>query len=104
MYGEEIVKSSGLPREEVFKEISVEREYQNSIAGRWENKGIKGILTVGEEILVAQEYLKKARELYVFEEGGDHDARDMMRKVAAILVRCFEHHGVPHRNPESTVQ
>ncbi len=86
---------SSLPREEVYKLIDGERDYQNAIST---NMNHQGFPTVEAEILMMEQYLMNARTLWVNTHGNSGPALDMMRKVAGISVRCFENHGCPARN------
>lgn len=82
-----------MERDDVFSVISGERDHQESISAKWDKRGH---LTPGEETVLAMIYLKKAQEAFVY-NAGNQDMLEMLRKVCAILVRCFEHHGVPKR-------
>lgn len=80
-------------RADVYQAISAERYYQIGITGDDASN-----MSVGEEILLAEEYLAKARALWTADfEQPEIDALHNIRKVAAILVRCMEHHGAPVR-------
>lgn len=82
-----------MDREEVYAVINGERDFQDFFFSRCKNKRNPN---VGEEILIAEEYLKLAREKHVRTKGDEASLHEL-RKVSGILVRCFEHHGVPER-------
>jgi hypothetical protein len=73
--------------------IEREREYQDATSAKWNHKGKP---TIGEELLMMEEYLAKARETWC--SSSDKTATlGVLRKVAGIAARCFENHGVPLR-------
>ena len=39
----------------------------------------------------------KVRTAWTTEYGGHDQSLDLLRKVVAMGIRCFEHHGVPER-------
>jgi uncharacterized membrane protein len=88
-----------MSREEVFKVLDGEREYQNS---KWSpyhlTDGIPADHTksVGDFITYMDDYFRKAKEQYTTETGS-RGALENLRKVAALAVACFERHGVPER-------
>ncbi len=81
-------------RSDVYKVIDGERDYQNKLNPEWCHKGKP---TIEAELLLMEEYLKKAREAWVSKYGDPSAGLDEMRKVAGISVRCFENYGVPER-------
>ncbi len=87
------ISSQSMNREDVYKELDKERDYQDYSASGWENKGVP---TVGEELLIVEHYVQLAREAWVTKMGS-HRCLCEMRKITATLIRCFEHHGVPER-------
>lgn len=74
-------------RTEVYALIDGERDYQDALNGRE--------LMSGEEILLLQEYVERARLAWTvdFNENPDSEYLHMVRKVAGIAVRCMEHNG-----------
>ncbi len=74
-------------RFEAFLVLDGERKYQDGLNGRE--------LTVGEEILLLQEYATRAREEWTtdFDTNPEVEALNMIRKIGAIALRCMEHHG-----------
>lgn len=77
-------------RTEVYCAIDGERTYQDGIN--------KYILTIGEEIALALRYTDKALDEWTKDFSPvESEALAMLRKVAAICVRCMEHHGAPVR-------
>jgi hypothetical protein len=88
-------------REQVYKAIDSEREYQNY----WDNKRLNGNDNETQMdkdkpvecwVLWMEEYIKKARE----EATGDctkERALHQIRKVAALGVACMESLGAPER-------
>lgn len=82
-------------REKVYSVIDGERDYQDEQAAKWDHKGIP---SVAAELLMMEEYMAKARTMWV-NSTNDQAALDMLRKVVGIGVRCFENHSVPSRQP-----
>lgn len=81
-----------MDRSTVYKALDSEREYQERQWDRTQSRP----LSVAEELLLAEDYLAEARNHWRMETGHDRTL-EFMRKVAGIMVRCFEHHGVPMR-------
>jgi hypothetical protein len=81
-------KRKGYGQEVVFDILKEEREYQDSL---WTGKH-----SVGEEILLMEQYMHDARESWV-KNKGDTAALDIIRKVTAMGIRCMENNGVISR-------
>ena len=54
--------------------------------------------TIPEELLLAEEYLNRAKHSWCVVYGDKNAGLNEMRSVVAILIRCFENHGVSNRN------
>lgn len=87
-------KSSSLEvlRHDVFARIQEERRYQDTLNNE--------VLSVGEELELLQNYMRTAQDAYGDTFGDTHEEPTMheLRKIAAIALRCMEHHGAPERN------
>lgn len=91
-----------IDRSKVYEAIDSEREYQKKTWPNSVNTIEEGPNdnphTVGEDILLMEEYIRRARfawtEVY---DTADMEALHMIRKVAGIAVRCMENHGAPKR-------
>lgn len=83
-----------MDRKQVYENLDTEREYQESLNPGWIHGGKPA---VGLEILLAERYLHLAREAWCTGYGDKNAGLAELRKVAGILVRCFENHGVPPR-------
>ncbi len=84
-------------RKEVYAAIDSERDYQDS---KWPQDGSPGFpnpLSIGEQILLAEEYLAQARLAWTREKRPEMMTLNIMRKVAGICVNCMEQHGAPSR-------
>ncbi len=79
-----------MERSEVYKLIDLEREYQDNLAK--DGKIEEVIHSVGAEILIISEYADKAKAAWV-DTYGDEAGLEVIRKIAAVCVRCMEHHG-----------
>lgn len=78
-------------RNEVYKVIDAEREFQNKrYAGRHHE--------VGAYLTLLRNYISKAEEGWV-SGAGDLDALNIIRKIAGIAVHCMEEHGALPRLP-----
>lgn len=78
-------------RENVYKCIDGEREYQNKL--NWNHKDHPSLEA---EILLMEEYLLKARQQWT-NSDDDTLALDIIRKITGMGVRCLENHGCPER-------
>jgi len=93
-----------IERARVYEVIDGEREYQDRV---WrENNpsspetaldGTARPLSIGEDILLIEEYIAKARALWSCEKRPELGALNILRKIAGIAVRCMETHGAPPR-------
>lgn len=79
-------------REDVYKLINAERDYQNEIWGRDDDSK-----TVGSHLTLLRTYLRAAEDGYTYTDGN-RKALDTVRKIAALAVRCMELHTTPERN------
>ena len=77
-------------RDNVFRAIEVERNYQDSL--------INERLPIGEEIALLIKYVHRALDKWT-EDMYDvqMDSLIEIRKIAAIAIRCLENHGAPVR-------
>lgn len=98
-----------MKRAEIFAAIEAERIYQveewgangrrrtlpadNVFAGE---SGAERSRTVGEFLTYMRHTLTKA-DAEATEKAGDEAALNMLRKVVALGVACFEQHGCPPR-------
>lgn len=81
-------------REDVYATLDGERTFQNSRFPR----GNLSDFSIGEELLLIEEYVRKARAYWTKEAAGEElDTLNSVRKIAAIAVRCLEKHGAPRR-------
>lgn len=94
-------------RAAVYAAIDTERAYQDSLwpqrivieQGEGLDTEAPNALSLGEFILLMEEYTAKARALWVTtkEPEGAPIILDAVRKVAGIAVNCMEQHGAPKR-------
>jgi hypothetical protein len=76
-------------RQEVYKAIDSERDYQEAKWGGHSHE-------VGAYITMLRTYISRADEAWT-SNNGDDAALEMVRKVASIAVHCMEEHGAPLR-------
>lgn len=85
-----------MDRQEVYKLIDGERDYQDS---RWQSCESKGIHSYSEWILYMNDYLQEAT--HVCARVADPECREkvgnIMRKLAAMSVAAIEQNGAPPR-------
>lgn len=86
-------------RSEVYAAIDSERKYQDWL---WPNTeyasaGESNPLTIGEFILLLEEYTARARFLWSQENKPEEKALHAIRKIVGIGVNCMEQHGAPKR-------
>lgn len=79
-------------RQEVYRIIDNERDYQDGIWGPQHDKHHE----VESYVLYMEDYLNKARH-ELSHKSGVYSGLDMLRKVVALGIACFESHGVPER-------
>lgn len=80
--------------ENVFKKIEAELEHQRRRADDWDNKNQP---LVEAELLILTELISEARGKWL-QEHGSEQARDIVRKIAGVAVRCLYNHGCPERD------
>jgi hypothetical protein len=85
-------------RSDVYAAIDGERFYQERKWGAEQDLLPDRTLSIGEEILLAGEYLDKARHEWSIAKRPETKALDMIRKAAAILVHAMEDHGIVERD------
>jgi hypothetical protein len=82
-------------REEVYKVIDGERDYQDSL---WHtDEGHSNPLQPGEFLVLLSVYLRKAQEEWTVEPKPEINTLHAVRKVAGIAVNCLEQHSAPKR-------
>ncbi len=82
-------------REEVYKAIDGERDYQDSL---WStDEGFANPLVIGEFLILLDVYLRKAQEEWTVEPKPEVNSINTVRKIAGIAVHCMEQHGAPPR-------
>lgn len=86
-------------RTEVYEAIDSERDYQDKMGEKhsWGKGEGASNHTTAEFILLAEEYLARARKAYAQYADFNEDALENVRKVAGILVNCMEKNGAPKR-------
>ena len=82
---------------DVFDAIETELAYQQRIWGESGANG-DGILSIGERILLVEEYVAKARLSWSQESVPEIGALEIMRKIAGIATRCMIDHGAIPRD------
>ena len=94
-------------RDEVYKAIDSERDYQDS---QWPNGQLQGEapnanpLKIGEFVLLMSEYVDRARHSWSTEKAPELETLNFVRKVAGIAVNCMEQHGAPKRITECAIE
>lgn len=85
-------KLNNMTREEIYKIIDAERNYQDTKWGLQHDANHE----VESYILYMEDYLNEARHL-LSHANGVEGGLDVLRKVVALGIACFESHGVPER-------
>ena len=88
-----------MKREDVYKVLDGERDYQDSKWGVQTDQGKR----TENFIVYMQAYLNQAVNDITFNKG-DEKALDTLRKVVGLGIACFEINGVPKRTSKSPVQ
>lgn len=90
-------------RQEVYAAIDTERAYQDKQwpSAEWsgDNNVSPNALSIGEFILLMEEYASQARYSWTREKRPEMNALNIVRKIAGIAVNCMEQHGAPKRIP-----
>jgi hypothetical protein len=86
-------------RADVYRVIDGERDYQDKL---WGQGDANGALSVGEEILLIEQYSAMARAAWARTAAPEIDALDIIRKIAGMTVRCMENHGAIPRSLDKT--
>src|SRR6185295_13046343 len=102
-------KNKIMTRENVYKLIDGEREYQDSFIADPKNDRSEGVnayknRTVGEELILIDTYLRRAKDAWS-DTPSDTAALAIIRKISGLCVRCMENHDTPARQylkPPST--
>ncbi len=81
-------------RAEVYEAIDTERAYQLKL---WSRGEADDPLTIGEYVLLLEEYAAKARYMWSGEIAPETETLEVVRKIAALGVACMEEHGAPRR-------
>lgn len=81
-----------MTQDEVFKIISLEREYQDRKWGRpfGHPHEVGAYLTIMRKLLTEAEFAWAS-------QNGDEGALDELRKVVAVGIACMEEHGAVNR-------
>ena len=82
-------------RNTVYKALDSERDYQSNSAS--DVIAPAEALSIGDEILLIEEYLLKARSAWAGTNKDEIDALHIIRKIGAMCVRCMETHGAYFR-------
>jgi hypothetical protein len=80
-------------RKEVFECIDGERRYQNLLP-KGRSSGEE--LPVAGEVLLLDKLMGDVKAAY-YQNAGDMEAIAVIRKIAAVAIRCMENHGVIER-------
>lgn len=88
-----------MTREEVYKLIDGERDYQDKLAEHrgWVEDERKPAMTVGDFLTLLDVYVQRGQVAYA-DKQGDEAARDVIRKIGGIAVLCMEKLGAPPRS------
>lgn len=81
-------------RDKIYAIINEERDFQDKLVKRLGFD--KELRSVEGELMIATYYLEIAKKEWVL-KGRDSAALNQMRKAVAVLIRCFENHGVTER-------
>lgn len=80
-------------REDIYLAIDIERNYQDTNFPRTKDNP----RSIGEYILIMEEAMSQARANW-YGNVPDKNSLEMLRKVVATGIRCFEDHGIPRRD------
>jgi hypothetical protein len=86
-----------MQREEVYKAIDTEREYQIKMTANPERPDMIEDFHVGDALTAIQYNLNKAVDEWYKGSVPHQDTIKYLRKIAALCVLCGESHGMPKR-------
>lgn len=78
-------------RQEVYAALDTERLYQSDASS--DVIAPADSLSIGDEILLMEEYLALARSAWAGTNKPEIEALHIIRKVGGMCVRCMETHG-----------
>ena len=84
-------------REDVYKAIDTEREYQDDMAARSDRPDMIPDLHVGDTLAAIQYNLTKATEAWYKGAVPHQEAMEYLRKIAGLCVQAGENYGMPER-------
>lgn len=88
-----------MKREEVYKVIDTEREFQIKMAGTTERPDILPKMSVGDVLGAVRYNIDKAQAIWYYDtpDKAYQDTMDILRKIAALCVQAMEVNGAPER-------
>lgn len=86
-----------MKRQEVYKIIDQERDYQDKLIADNRRKDIKPVLTVGETISAIDYNLTEARGFWYHNSDPQKKSMEYIRKIAALCVQLAESYDMPER-------
>lgn len=87
-----------MEREEVYKAIDTEREYQDFVTPI--DSRMVDDYAISHAILNIEKFIGEAREAWYGESSEDsyQKTMDMLRKIAGVCVKSGEKYGMPERD------
>lgn len=87
-------------RQQVYKAIDSEREYQDLCTASEDRPDMIINLPIGSAMLAMEELMSQARTTWYSDspESGYRATMDKLRKVAGLIVQMGEQHGMPMRD------
>lgn len=86
-----------MKRENVYKAIDSERDFQDEMTAREDRPDMIQDLHVGDGITAISYNLEKAREAWYKGSVPHEEAMVYLRKIAGICVKLGEDYGMPER-------
>lgn len=86
-----------MTRQDVYKSVDSEREFQIKMAGTAERPDILTDMSLGDCLGALKFNLDKAYDIWYYESPPYQKTMDIIRKIAALCVQHGEKYGMPKR-------
>lgn len=87
-----------MTREDVYKAIDTERDYQDAQSARDDRPDMVDDLPFPGILLAMEHCLNTARATWYYDAAPYQDTMNLVRKVAGLAVKAGEKYGMPNRD------
>ena len=93
----EDIKQNNMTRQDVYKAIDSERDFQDKLTADSSRPDMIDDLHVGDTITAIEYNLSKARDAWYIGAVPHQNTLKYFRKIAALIVKAGETYGLPSR-------